>query len=72
MSHTVDVAPEPGRSPDAVIAERIVAEFREQGLIADKFASHLLVRLANGQMAQESWQRLAELVDEEERHAQKN
>ncbi|MGE0885881.1 MAG: hypothetical protein AB7P14_20280 [Blastocatellales bacterium] len=72
MNDTVNITPDTDRSPDEIIATQIVAKFQEQELIAGKLAAHLFQRLASGQMDQESWQRLAELVDEEESHAQTN
>ena len=52
------------KSPDEIIASRIISEFKQHGLIAAKQEAELFAQLIKGQIGQEDWQRLAEIVDE--------
>lgn len=52
------------KSPDEVIATRIMAEFKQHSLVDALKEAEFLAQLVKGQIEQEDWQRLAEIAEE--------
>jgi len=52
-------------SPDKVVADKIVSEFREKGLIREDRVEDFTRRLSSGNLSVEDWKLMAELAIEE-------
>ncbi len=48
------------KTPDEVVAEKIVSRFVEAGLIPKQYQAHALTKLAQGRLSAEDWRLLAE------------